>query len=349
MKKLIKGNVAICEGAIAAGLKSYFGYPITPQNEISTYLSKKMPELKRVFLQAESEIAAINMVLGASVTGVRSMTSSSSPGISLKQETISYMASMQLPALIVNVQRGGPGLGNILGSQSDYFQSVKGGGHGDYKIIVLAPNSSQEMYETSYDAFDLAEKYKIPVMILVDGIIGQTMEPVEFNRITNKKNKISCNNREWVLNGCKFRTSRSIKSLFMQEGSLEKYNIELQKKYELISKNEVKYEIYMVEDADTIIVAYGISSRIAKSAVKLARKYGIKVGLLRPKTLWPFPYKIINSFAKSGVDFLSVELSHGQMLEDVKLAVNGISNVRFLGKAGGGIITEMEIIDKLRN
>ncbi|MDR3253632.1 MAG: 3-methyl-2-oxobutanoate dehydrogenase subunit VorB [Endomicrobium sp.] len=345
MKKLMKGNIALCEGAITAGLKSYFGYPITPQNEITSYLSRKMVDLKRVFVQAESEIAAVNMVLGAAVTGARSMTSSSSPGISLKQEAISYMAGMQVPALIVNVQRGGPGLGNISGSQSDYFQAVKGGGHGDYKIIVLAPNSSQEMYETSYDAFDIAEKYRTPVMILTDGIIGQMMEPVKFNRVE----KEYLPEKEWSLNGCKSRNPRSIKSLFMEDGALEKHNIKLQEKYKLISENEVKYELYMTEDAETIIIAYGISSRIAKSAVKLARKYGIKAGLLRPKTLCPFPSKIINSFAKINVKFLSVELSHGQMIEDIKLAVNGISNVEFLGKAGGGIVTELEILNKLQN
>ncbi|GHT07114.1 3-methyl-2-oxobutanoate dehydrogenase subunit VorB [Endomicrobiia bacterium] len=344
-KKLVKGNIALCEGAITAGLKSYFGYPITPQNEIPSYFSRKMVELGRVFIQAESEIAAASMVLGAAVTGTRAMTSSSSPGISLKQETISYMAGMQVPALIVNVQRGGPGLGNISSSQSDYFQAVKGGGHGDYKIIVIAPNSAQEMYETAYDAFDLAEKYRTPVMILADGIIGQMMEPIEFNRPEKKEFK----EKEWILNGCKGREPRSIKSLLMKDGVLEKHNVKLQEKYKLISENEVKYELYMIEDAEIIITAYGISSRIVKSAVKLARKNGIKAGLLRPKTLWPFPSKIISSFAKPNIKFLSVELSCGQMVEDVKLAVNGKSNVEFLGKAGGGLVTEQEIIKKIQS
>jgi 2-oxoglutarate ferredoxin oxidoreductase subunit alpha len=255
------------------------------------------------------------------------------------------MAGMQVPALIVNVQRGGPGLGNISSSQSDYFQAVKGGGHGDYKIIVIAPNSAQEMYETAYDAFDLAEKYRTPVMILADGIIGQMMEPIEFNRPEKKEFK----EKEWILNGSKGREPRSIKSLFMKDGVLEKHNIKLQEKYKLISENEVKYELYMTEDAKIIITAYGISSRIAKSAVKLARKNGIKAGLLRPKTLWPFPSGIINSLAKQDVTFLSVELSHGQMVEDVKLAVNGKSNVEFLGKSGGGLITEQEIIKKIQS
>ncbi|MDR3092587.1 MAG: 3-methyl-2-oxobutanoate dehydrogenase subunit VorB [Endomicrobium sp.] len=344
-KKLIKGNIALCEGAITAGLKSYFGYPITPQNEIPAYLSKRMVELGRVFIQAESEIAAASMVLGAAITGARAMTSSSSPGISLKQEAISYMSGMQVPALIVNVQRGGPGLGNISSSQSDYFQAVKGGGHGDYKIIVLAPNSAQEMYETAYDAFDLAEKYRTPVMILTDGIIGQMMEPIEFNRIEKKE----FTEKEWILNGSKGREPRSIKSLLMKDGVLEKHNVKLQEKYKLISENEVKYESYMLEDAEIIIIAYGISSRIARSAVKLARKNDIKAGLLRPKTLWPFPSEITNSLAKPNVKFLSVELSHGQMVEDVKLAVNGKSEVGFLGKAGGGLVTEQEILKKIQS
>ncbi|MCA6071682.1 MAG: 3-methyl-2-oxobutanoate dehydrogenase subunit VorB [Endomicrobium sp.] len=344
MKKLTKGNVALCEGAIAAGLKSYFGYPITPQNEIPAYLSRKMVELGRVFIQAESEIAAANMVLGAAVTGARAMTSSSSPGISLKQEAISYMAGMEAPALIINVQRGGPGLGNISGSQSDYFQAVKGGGHGDYKIIVTSPNSVQEMYETAYDAFDLAEKYRTPVMILTDGITGQMMEPVDFN----KPERTDFIKQDWVLDGAKNREPRSVKSLLMREGALEQHNIELQRKYDNIIENEVKYELHTIEDADVILIAYGISSRIAKSAVKLARKNGVRAGLLRPKTLWPFPSKIINSIAKSSLNFLVVELNHGQMIEDVKLAVNGRSNVEFLGKAGGGLVTEQEILEKIK-
>ncbi|MCL1971445.1 MAG: 3-methyl-2-oxobutanoate dehydrogenase subunit VorB [Endomicrobia bacterium] len=344
MKKLVKGNIALCEGAIAAGLKSYFGYPITPQNEVPAYLSRKMVELGRVFVQAESEIAAANMVLGAAVTGARAMTSSSSPGISLKQEAISYMAGMQIPALIVNIQRGGPGLGNISGAQSDYFQAVKGGGHGDYRLIVLAPNSVQEMYEMAYDSFDLAEKYRTPVMILADGIVGQMMEPVEFNRPEKK----DFEEKSWHLNGCKGRAPRSIQSLLMKDGVLEKHNINLQEKYKTISKNEARFETYKTDDARVIITAYGISSRIAKSAVKLARKEGIKAGLFRPKTLWPFPSEAIAALAKPGVKFLSAELSHGQMIEDVKLAVNGKVPVEFLGKAGGAIITEQEIVIKIK-
>jgi 2-oxoglutarate ferredoxin oxidoreductase subunit alpha len=346
MKNLIKGNVALCEGAIAAELKAYFGYPITPQNEIPSYFAKKMVNLGRVFIQAESEIAAANMVLGAAVTGMRAMTSSSSPGISLKQEAISYMAGMQIPSLIVNIQRGGPGLGNISASQADYFQAVKGGGHGDYKIIVLAPNSAQEMYETAYDAFDLAEKYRTPVMILADGIIGQMMEPVNFNRSPKKGLTMK---HDWILTGAKDRAPRSVKSLLMKNGALEQHNLKLQTKYKSIFDNEVKYELFMAEDAEIIIIAYGISSRIAKSAVKLARKCGIKAGLLRPKTLWPFPSKLISSLAKPNIKFLAIELNHGQMVEDVKLAVNGKCKVEFFGKAGGGIITEHDILKKIRD
>ncbi|MDR1696331.1 MAG: 3-methyl-2-oxobutanoate dehydrogenase subunit VorB [Endomicrobium sp.] len=344
MKKLVKGNIALCEGAIAAGIHAYFGYPITPQNEIPAYMSKKMVELKRVFVQGESEIASANMVLGAAATGKRAMTSSSSPGISLKQEAISYMAGMQIPALIVNVQRGGPGLGNISGSQSDYFQAVKGGGHGDYRLIVLAPNCAQEMYEFAYDSFDLAEKYRIPVMILSDGVVGQMMEPVEFNKpeITEFADK------NWALTGCKGREPRSLQSLLMKDGVLEKHNINLQEKYKIISENEVKYETFMTDDAEIIIAAYGISSRIAKSAVKIARKEGIKAGLFRPKTLWPFPSEAINSLSKNGVKFLTAELSHGQMIEDVKLAVNGKAPVEFLGRAGGGVFSEQEMVEKIK-
>ncbi|MDR1940770.1 MAG: 3-methyl-2-oxobutanoate dehydrogenase subunit VorB [Endomicrobium sp.] len=344
MKKLVKGNVALCEGAITAGLHAYFGYPITPQNEVPAYMSRKMVELGRVFIQGESEIASANMVLGAAVTGKRAMTSSSSPGMSLKQEALSYMAGMEIPALIVNVQRGGPGLGNISGAQSDYFQAVKGGGHGDYRLIVLAPNCAQEMYETAYDSFDLAEKYRTPVMILSDGIVGQMMEPVEFNRPEIKEFA----NKDWALTGCMQREPRSIKSLLMREGSLERHNIDLQEKYEIISKNEVQYESYLTDDAQIIITAFGIASRISKSAVKLARKNGIKAGLLRPKTLWPFPSKIISELAKPQTAFLCVELNHGQMVEDVRLAVNGKSRVEFLGKGGGGIINEIEILEKIK-
>lgn len=342
-KQLIKGNIALCEGAITAGLDAYFGYPITPQNEVPAYMSNKMVNLGRVFVQAESELSAANMVMGAYGTGKRAMTSSSSPGISLKQEAISYLAGMEVPGVIVNVQRGGPGLGNISGSQADYFQATKGGGHGDYYIIVLAPNSAQEMYEMAYDSFDLAEKYRTPVMILSDGIIGQMMEPVEFNR----KERKEFPKKDWALDGCKGREPRSLQSLLMKDGALEQHNLDLQKKYEIIKKNEVKYETYEVEDADIIIVAYGVSSRISKNAVKQARQQGIKVGIIRPITLWPFPTEIIQKYAKSNVKFLTVELCLGQMVEDVRLAVNGATSVDFLGRAGGGVITVKAVLDKI--
>ncbi|WP_372520706.1 3-methyl-2-oxobutanoate dehydrogenase subunit VorB [Candidatus Ruminimicrobiellum ovillum] len=343
VKKLVKGNVALCEGAIAAGLDAYFGYPITPQNEVPAYMSRRMVELKKVFIQAESELAAANMVLGACASGKRAMTSSSSPGISLKQEAISYMAGMEIPGVIVNVQRGGPGLGNIAGSQADYFQAVKGGGHGDYHLIVYAPANAQEMYEIAYNAFDVAQKYRNPVMLLCDGIVGQMMEPVDFN----KEPKTKFEDRDWILDGCKGREPRSLKSLLMQDGVLEQHNLDLQKKYKTIEENEVKAELYQVEDAEVIIVAFGISSRISKNAIKQARAKGIKAGLIRPITLWPFPSEIIESYAKPGVKFFSVEFSLGQMVEDVKLAVNGKCPVDFLGRAGGGIVSDKQVLDKI--
>jgi len=342
-KKLVKGNIALCEGALAAGLDAYFGYPITPQNEVPAYMSNTMVSLGKVFIQAESELAAANMVLGACATGKRAMTSSSSPGISLKQEAISYMAGMEIPGVIVNVQRGGPGLGNIAGSQADYFQAVKGGGHGDYRLIVFAPNCAQEMYEIAYDSFDIAEKYRNPVMILSDGIVGQMMEPVDFN----KKQKTVFEKKDWVLDGCKDREPRSVKSLLMNDGALEQHNLDLQKKYEVIKNNEVKAELYQVEDAEIIIVAYGISSRISKNAIKAARAKGIKAGMIRPITLWPFPTEIIKKYSKPAVKFLSVELCLGQMIEDVKLAVNGVSSVDFLGRAGGGIVSDKDVLNKI--
>lgn len=343
VKKLVKGNVALCEGAIAAGLDAYFGYPITPQNEVPAYMSKRMVEMNKVFIQAESELAAANMVLGACTTGKRAMTSSSSPGISLKQEAISYMAGMEVPGVIANVQRGGPGLGNIAGSQADYFQAVKGGGHGDYHLIVYAPANGQEMYDLTYNAFDIAQKYRNPVMLLCDGIVGQMMEPVDFN----KEIKTSFEKRDWVLDGCKGREPRSIKSLLMEDGVLEKHNLDLLKKYKTIEENEVKAELYQVEDADIIIVAYGISSRISKNAISHARAKGIKAGLIRPITLWPFPSKIIANYIKPNVKVLSVEFSLGQMVEDVKLAVNGKCPVEFLGRAGGGIVSDKAVLNKI--
>ncbi len=346
MKQLIKGNIALCEGAIAAGCMAYFGYPITPQNEVPAYMSRKMVELGRVFLQAESELAAVNMVLGAGVTGTRAMTSSSSPGISLKQEGISYLAACEVPSVIVNVQRGGPGLGNIAGSQADYFQAVKGGGHGDYRMPVLAPYSVQEMYDHAVLAFDLADKYRTPVMILSDGIVGQMMEPADIDSPKISKDKPSYD-RSWILDGAKGREPRSVKSLLMGEGDLEKHNLDLAAKYDRIKNSEVRFEKYDIEDADIILVAFGVSARVAKAAMWRARQKGVKAGCIRPITLWPFPEKIIADSAKHGRKFLVVEMNMGQMVEDVRLAVNGKCPVHFHGRAGGATVNENDVLDAI--
>lgn len=343
MKTLIKGNIALCEGAIAAGCMAYFGYPITPQNEVPAHMSKRMIELGRVFLQAESELAAVNMVLGASVTGTRAMTSSSSPGISLKQEGISYLAGCELPAVIANVQRGGPGLGNIGGSQADYFQAVKGGGHGGYHMPVLAPYSVQEMFDHAVLAFDLAEKYRTPVMILSDGIIGQMMEPAEIDKPVIK----NIYDKSWILDGCKGRAPRSVKSLLMGEGDLEKHNNTLEQKFNKITANETRFEAYDIEDADIILVAFGVSARVAKAAAKRARLKGVKAGCIRPITLWPFPEKVISDNARIGKKFLVIEMNLGQMVEDVRLAVNGKCPVHFHGKAGGVTVNEDEVLEEI--
>jgi 2-oxoglutarate ferredoxin oxidoreductase subunit alpha len=303
-----------------------------------------MVELGRVFLQAESELAAVNMVLGAAATGARAMTSSSSPGISLKQEGISYLAGCEIPSVIVNVQRGGPGLGNIAGSQADYFQAVKGGGHGGYRMPVLAPYSVQEMYDFAILAFDLADKYRTPVMILSDGVVGQMMEPAE---IPAEPPKIKAYDKSWVLDGAKGRPARSIKSLLMAEGALEAHNLDLEKKFDAIKAAEVRYEAFNTEDADIILVAYGLSARVAKAAMKRAREKGKKVGCIRPITLWPFPEKIISDNAKSGRQFLVAEMNLGQMVEDVRLAVNGKCPVHFYGRSGGGSVNEDELLEHL--
>ncbi|MGA2090664.1 MAG: 3-methyl-2-oxobutanoate dehydrogenase subunit VorB [Endomicrobiales bacterium] len=345
MKTLMKGNIALCEGAIAAGCKAYFGYPITPQNEVPAHMSRRMVELDRVFIQAESEIAAINMVLGASVTGTRAMTSSSSPGISLKQEGISYLCGCELPAVIANVQRGGPGLGNISGSQGDYFQATKGGGHGDYRLIVLAPHSVQEMYDFTFLAFDLADKYRTPVMILADGVVGQMMEPVELEKICGQPSTTV--SRDWILDGCKDRKPRSIKSLLMADGALEQHNWDLKKKFDIIQAHETRYETVAVNDADIILVAFGITARVAKSTARAARAKGLKVGVIRPITLWPFPTQIIAENALPGRKFLVAELNMGQMVEDVRLAVNGTCPVSFIGRPGGGMLDDDAILKKI--
>jgi 2-oxoglutarate ferredoxin oxidoreductase subunit alpha len=348
-KILMTGNEAIAEAAIQAGCKFYAGYPITPQNELTAYMAKRMPQEKRVFIQAESEISAINMVLGAAASGFRAMTSSSSPGISLKQEGISYLAGCELPAVIVNIMRGGPGLGNIAPAQSDYFQATKGGGHGDYHSIVLAPSTVQEAVDLTFLAFDLADRYRNPVIILGDGMLGQMMEPLIIkSQITNHKSQIK---KPWVLTGCKGRAPNIIRSLYLGEGILEKLNLKLQKKYKAIQQKEKRYESIFLQDAKIILVAYGTMARIAKALVNKLREEGKKIGLIRPITLWPFPTDIFKRTTDNGQRriFLVVEMSYGQMVEDVKIAVNGKCRIEFLGRAGGGIPTEEEIIAKIKS
>lgn len=339
------GNEAMAEAAIQAGLDAYFGYPITPQNEVTAYMSQRMPEEKRVFVQSESELAAINMVFGAVATGKRAMTSSSSPGISLMQEGISYLAGAELPCVIVNVMRGGPGLGNIAPSQGDYFQSVKGGGHGDYHCIVLAPSGVQEFADIMPLAFDLADKYLIPAIILADGILGQMMEPVVIPK--NSKNP-KLPKKDWALTGAEGRKQNIVRSLWLADGAVEQHNYDLQAKYRQIEKNETRCEQSDVDDADIIIVAYGICARIAKRAAQQAREQGIKVGCIRPITLWPFPTEAISKAADKSPIFLVVEMSCGQMVEDVRLAVAGKTPVVFWGRPGGGIPTVEKVLEKIQ-
>lgn len=342
---LMKGNEAIAEAAIRVGCRHFFGYPITPQTEISAYMAKKMPKIGGVFLQAESEISAINMVYGAAGAGARVMTSSSSPGISLKQEGISYIAACDLPCVIVNMVRGGPGLGGIQPSQSDYFQATKGGGHGDYHLLVLAPDSVQELVTMTMDAFDMADKYRIPVMILGDGTLGQMMEPVEFPEYDKEPVE-----KPWATTGTgKKRKHNIINSLYMSPEELEKTVIERQKKYDQIEKNEQKYEALYLDDAEIIVSAYGTTARVAHSAVNQLRKEGCKVGMIRPKTLYPFPKDIFEKTAENAKVFLSVEMSMGQMVEDIRLAVNGKAKVDFFGRTGGIIPTPQEIIEKIKS
>ncbi|MBQ8914693.1 MAG: 3-methyl-2-oxobutanoate dehydrogenase subunit VorB, partial [Clostridia bacterium] len=342
---LMKGNEAIAEAAIRAGCRHYFGYPITPQTEIAAYMAKKMPKIGGVFLQAESEIASINMVYGASAAGMRVMTSSSSPGISLKSEGLSYIAGSDVPALVVNVQRGGPGLGGIQPSQSDYFQATKGGGHGDYRMIVLAPASVQEMASLTIKGFDLADKYLMTSMILADGTIGQMMEPITF-----EDTEIKTYEKPWALTGtgCA-RKHNVVNSLYLKPDELERKNFERYEKYKEIEKNEAMWEEYMMEDADVCVVAFGIASRVAKNAVMAARKEGIKAGLIRPITLWPFPNAALEAAADKVKAFISVELSMGQMIEDVKLATKCKKPVSLCNRCGGMIPSPDEILAAIRN
>ena len=341
---LMCGNEALGEAAILAGCDAYFGYPITPQNEVTAYMSRRMPEEGRVFVQSESELAAINMVFGAAATGKRAMTSSSSPGISLMQEGISYLAGAELPSVVVNVMRGGPGLGNIAPSQGDYFQATRGGGHGDYRTIVLGPWSVQELVDCMPLAFDLADQYRMTVMVLADGILGQMMEPVGLEEKPRRK----LPPKDWALTGAKGRPQNIIRSLWLQEGVLEKLNYRLQAKYEQVEKNEVLCEQYAMDDAEIVVVAYGVAARIVRGAVNKAREQGIKAGWIRPITLWPFPTELISRAADEFRIFLVVEMSLGQMVEDVKLAVAGKVPVLFYGRPAGGVPTVDEILDKIR-
>ncbi len=348
-KMLMCGNEVIGEAAIQAGCRYYFGYPITPQNELIAYMSKRLPEVGGVFLQSESELAAISMVYGASAAGGRAMTSSSSPGVSLMQEGISYLAAARLPAVIVNIVRGGPGLGNIAPAQSDYFQATRGGGHGDYRTIVLAPSTVQELADLTPLAFDLADKYRTPVLILGDGILGQMMEPVEIkSKSKNHPPRRTKIKKPWALTGAEGRPRNLIRSLYLGEGVLEKHNKLLQKKYEEISKREVRYEAILPEDSELILVAYGTSARISGAALREAKKEGLKVGMLRPITLWPFPSQVISEAAAKVKGFLVVEMSCGQMVEDVRLAAGGKCPVHFYGRTGGEVPTAEEILKEIR-
>jgi 2-oxoglutarate/2-oxoacid ferredoxin oxidoreductase subunit alpha len=345
-KLLMKGNEVIAEAAVRAGCRHYFGYPITPQTEIAHYMAKRMPEVEGTFVQAESEIAAINMVYGAAGAGARVMTSSSSPGISLKQEGLSYMAGAELPAVVVNIVRCGPGLGGILPAQCDYFQAVKGGGHGDYKMVVLAPCSVQELYELTVEAFNIADQYRIVTMIMGDGILGQMMEAVEFkdqeNILTVAKDWAACGH------GMK-REHNTIQSIYINPEVLEKHNQKLQAKFKSIEENEVRVETYNCENADIIVTAYGSVARIVKNVIRMAEKEGIRVGLIRPISLWPFPVEAFEKYVEVPKAFLSVELSAGQMVEDVRLAVNGKKPVHFHGRMGGMVPTQQEILDKIKS
>lgn len=328
-KVLMKGNEALAEGALIAGCKAFFGYPITPSSEIAEYMARKFPKMNGVFLQAESELAAINMVYGGAATGHRVMTASSGPGISLKQEGISFIAEAELPCLIVNISRGGPGLGGIQPAQSDYFQATRGGGHGDYRLIVLAPSGVQEMMDFAIEAFALADQYRTPVMIMAEGTLGQMMEPIVVREPVTK-----FYDKPWATNGCQGREPNIINTLHLSPEYLEERNRHLQHKYDEISCREKKAESYLTEDADLVVVAFGLMARIVKRAVMEARKNGVKVGMIRPITLWPFPDDAIIKAAQTAKRFLSVEINMGQMIEDIRLAVGGRIPVDFYGRIG---------------
>jgi pyruvate/2-oxoacid:ferredoxin oxidoreductase alpha subunit len=341
-KQFMKGNDAIIVGALAAGCRAYYGYPITPASEVAHAAALHFPALGGVFIQAESEVSAINMVYGTAGMGVRTMTASSSPGFSLKQEGLSYCAGAELPCVVVNIVRGGPGLGNIAPEQADYFQITKGGGHGNYRLIALAPNGAQEMCDLTMKAFDLADKYRNPACIMADGITGQMMEVVDIpEAVTDLPD-----NSDWAVMGTPETSGNLISSIVLDPHDLEDHNLKLDAKYKEIMANEVMYEEYKTEDADLIVVAYGVVSRIVYSTVDMARKQGLKVGLLRPITLWPFPTEAIAKLADTASRFLAVELSTGQMVEDVQLAVNGKVPVHFYGRCGGVVPGSQELLDE---
>ncbi|MCL2281150.1 MAG: 3-methyl-2-oxobutanoate dehydrogenase subunit VorB [Dehalococcoidia bacterium] len=344
-KVLMKGNEAIAEGALLAGCRHYFGYPITPQSEIAAYMAKRMPKLKGTFLQAESEVAAINMVIGASAAGVRAMTSSSSPGFALKSEGLSYLAGCDLPAVVVNIQRGGPGLGGIQPSQADYYHATKSAGHGDFHMLVLAPNSVQEMLDYAFDAFDLADKYRITVALLADGTLGQMMEPVDTTTKVQGPPVV----KPWALTGTEEkRKPNLISSLYLMPEELEATVFERYERYKVIEEKEPRYEGYLTDDADIVVVAYGATSRIAQNAIDIMRKEGVKVGLLRLITLWPFPKKPLYDLAQKASSFVAAELSMGQMADDVELAIRCQKPVLKCYRTGGVIITPEELLQKIR-
>ncbi len=344
-RMLLRGNEVIAEAAIRAGCQCYFAYPITPQAELLEHMAKHMPKLGRTFIQAESEVAAISMVYGAASVGVRTMTSSSSPGISLKQEGISYLAGANLPAVVVNVMRGGPGLGDIAPAQADYFQATKGGGHGDYHIIVLAPSTVPEAGKLTMLAFDLADRYCTPVMLLADGMLGQMMEPVE---LPEPVDPASLSAKLWATTGAKGRDPNIIRSFDLDPEILKQMNLALQERYRKIEAKEVRYEEAATEDADIVIAAYGMVARIAKSAVRMARAEGIKLGLFRPVTLWPFPYQPLKELSNRVKTVLTVEMSAGQMWEDVRLAVCERAKTPFFGELGGVVPTPRAILSEVK-
>ncbi|MBI4802904.1 MAG: 3-methyl-2-oxobutanoate dehydrogenase subunit VorB [Elusimicrobia bacterium] len=346
-KKLMKGNEALAEGAVRAGCRFFAGYPITPQNEVPEYMSWRLPEVGGAFIQAESEVAAINMIYGAAATGTRCLTSSSSPGVSLKQEGISYCAGSDIPLLIANVVRGGPGLGNIAGSQGDYWQATRGGGHGDYRVFVMAPYSVSEMANFPHKCYETAFKYRLPSMILADGILGQMMEPVEF--IHPEIDPKSLEEPEWAIGVNKGRAKHIINSLDLREGMLEKMILERAKRYRELEGAEVLYEEKLLNDAEIALVAYGTSARVATAAVKAAREKGIKAGLFRPITLWPYPKARLAELASRIKKFLAVEMNLGQMVDDVRLAVNGRAEVYLYSRPGGSVITAEEVTAAIEN